>query len=64
MVPYQREGNRDCSDWVASGDEGMEEWDRNGREEGWGLRENQERGRRERELQEHGDTGASVLSFA
>lgn len=42
----------------------MEEWDKNGREEGWGLRENQERGRRERELQEYGDTGVSVLSFA
>jgi hypothetical protein len=42
----------------------MEEWGKNGTEEGWGLREKLERGRRERELKEHGDTGASVLSFA
>lgn len=53
-LPWQREGNGDCTDWVASGEEGMEERGKNGTEEGWGVR-----GRRESKLQkEHGDTGA------
>lgn len=35
-LPWQREGNRDCTDWVASGEEGMERGARMGqkREEG------------------------------
>lgn len=57
MAPCQREGNRDCSDWVASGEEDMEEWSKNRTEEGWGLREKEERGRRERSCRSTGTQG-------
>lgn len=55
--PLHPEGNRGCMDWVASGEEGMEDRDKDGTEEGRGRRGSR-RGRRESELQEHEDTGA------
>lgn len=54
-LPWQREGNRDCTDWVASGEEGMEERGKNGTEEGGG---------RASCRRSTGTQGPSVLSFA
>lgn len=34
MVPQQQEGNGNCTDWVVSEEEDMEEGGKNGTEEG------------------------------